>query len=234
MQYKHFSRRSMTKRLGACLAILGQPGLIFGALATASKAKASESNNVVATPAQVEGPFHPVRQQLDTDLDLTHITGRTESAFGEIIFVKGRVLNTQGEPISNVLLDIWQANHYGRYSHPGDRNRSPLDPNFQGWGLVRSDSNGNYQIKTVKPGAYPLKALGGEGWRCRHIHFKLSCEGYKALTTQMYFRGDPLIAQDMEIKKAPETLRELLIADSSVDEQSGMPIYHFDIVMAGS
>ena len=60
----------------------------------------------------------------------------------------------------------------------------------------------------------------------------MSCPGFRPLTTQMYFEGDPLIAQDFEIAKVPEDARHLLIASSTTDDDSGLPLYRFDIVLA--
>ena len=184
------------------------------------------------TPEQVEGPFHPIEDQADTDLDLCMIEGHTEPAQGEVILVRGRVTNVHGQPLAGALVDVWQANHFGRYSHPEDPNTAPLDPNFQGWGLITTDTEGRYGFKTIKPGAYPLSFLGNEGWRCRHIHFQVASPGSEKLTTQMYFHGDPLIEQDLEIAKAPESLRHLLIAEATTDETTGLPLYQFDIVLS--
>jgi len=211
------SRREVTRRIGMAAGAALLTGGFGGA--------------VVPTPKQVEGPFHPIEDQADTDLDLLMIEGHTEPALGEAILVRGRVLGTDGRPLTNALVDVWQANHFGRYSHPDDPNTAPLDPNFQGWGLIETDSEGRYGFRTIKPGAYPLSFLGEEGWRCRHIHFQVSRAGFSKLTTQMYFHGDPLIEQDAEIAKAPEALRHLLIAKSSLDEATGLPLYRFDIVL---
>ena len=183
-----------------------------------------------ATPEQVEGPFYPTAEQADTDLDLTHVAGRAEPATGEVILVRGAVRDVNGAPLAQARVDVWQADHFGRYSHPRDHNPAPLDPNFQGWGIVRTDTAGNYGFKTVRPGPYPLDALGGTGWRCRHVHFKVAHRKAGRLTTQMYFPGDPLIEQDLEIRKAPEALRPLLIADLETDEATGLPLYRFDLV----
>lgn len=214
---KKISRRDVTKQIGMAAG---------AALVTSSFASAA-----VPTPEQVEGPFHPIDEQADTDLNLLMIDGHSEPAEGEVILVRGRVFDTEGLPLKDALVDVWQANHAGRYSHADDPNPAPLDPNFQGWGLVTTDSEGRYGFKTIKPGPYPLSFLGEEGWRCRHIHFQVSRPGFSELTTQMYFDGDPLIEQDLEIEKAPEELRELLIAKSKTDETTGLPLYQFDIVL---
>ena len=217
---KIVSRRDVSKQIAiaAGVSLLG-PGI----------AKA-----LVPTPEQVEGPFHPIEEQADTDLDLTLIEGNSKTAEGEIILVRGQVFDAGGQPLTDALVDVWQANHVGRYSHPEDPNTAPLDPNFQGWGLMTTDSEGRFSFKTIKPGAYPLSVLGEEGWRCRHIHFQVSRPGFDELTTQMYFHGDPLIEQDLEIAKAPEELRHLLIAKSISDEATGLPLYRFDVVLAAA
>jgi protocatechuate 3,4-dioxygenase beta subunit len=60
---------------------------------------------------------------------------------------------------------------------------APLDPNFQRGGIVHTDALGFYCYKTIRPGAYSLEWLGAEGWRARHIHYKVSHEGRAPITT---------------------------------------------------
>ena len=158
-------RRRITLGLGAALGV---------SLVSAARVSAEP---LLVTPAQVEGPFYPANKQADTDLDLTRVKGRTGAAIGEVILVRGLVQAADGRPLPNALVDVWQANHYGRYAHPEDPNPGPLDPDFQGWGVVSTDVNGRYEFRTIKPGPYSLEFLGGEGWRCRHIHFKVLCSG---------------------------------------------------------
>lgn len=179
------------------------------------------------SPGQTEGPFYPVVQQDDRDMDLTQIEGREGRATGEVIRVRGRVLDTEGRELVGATVDVWQANHYGRYSHPDDRNPNPLDPNFQGWGIVQTNSCGTYGFKTIKPGHYKI---GRNATRCRHIHFKVSHPDRKALTTQMYFEGDPMMADDVVLNGTPEELRQLLIAHES-HPKDGIAVYTWDIVL---
>lgn len=185
----------------------------------------------LATPRQVEGPFYPDFDLGDRDLDLTLIQGHTESALGEQIFIHGRVLNTEDEPLANATVDIWQANAVGRYRHADDPNPGDLDPNFQGWGIVQTDAEGFYRFKTIKPGAYPLELLGDSGWRAQHIHYKVSHANQAPITTQLYFPGDPLLEQDEEIKRAPENQRESLIARAETPDESGLPVFRFDVIL---
>jgi protocatechuate 3,4-dioxygenase, beta subunit len=215
-------RKKITRRV-----ITGQ----LGALAGITLVNPAMAGSMLITPPQVKGPFYPIEDQADKDLDLTLIKGHTEAATGEQLLVRGRVYSADGKPLANALVDIWQANHHGRYSHAKDPNTAPLDEHFQGWGIVRTDADGYYSFKTVKPGPYSLSFLGGDGWRCRHIHFKVTHDSQPELITQMYFDGDPLIAQDLEIAKAPESKRHLLIAKSVHDDASGLPLYTFDVVL---
>ncbi|MCZ6671462.1 MAG: DUF3471 domain-containing protein [Verrucomicrobia bacterium] len=150
------------------------------------------------SPEQIMGPFYPIHEQDDKDLDLTRLKGHTERAKGEVIWVRGKILDEDCNPVSGVFIEIWQANAAGRYSHEKDKNPAPLDPNFQSWGQTVTDDKGNYGFKTIKPGPYALKFLDdGEadedaGYRTPHIHFKISQRGYHELVTQCYFPGEPL------------------------------------------
>ena len=95
----------------------------------------------------------------------------------------GQVINLKGEPVRNAKIEIWQANTYGRYTHPSDHNTAPLDPNFEGSALLTTDNDGRYRFKTIKPAAYPA---GPNRMRPAHIHFQVSGRQDR-LVTQMYF-----------------------------------------------
>jgi protocatechuate 3,4-dioxygenase beta subunit len=150
----------------------------------------------IPTPEQVQGPFYPVVKPFDQDADLTVIQGKPGRAQGKVIHVMGRVLNLKSKPVSGAQVEIWQANTFGRYTHPSDPNPAPLDPNFEGYGVQTTDAEGRYRFKTIKPGAYPVS----EGWiRPPHIHFIVTGRSYR-LITQMYFEGDPLNEKDLILK----------------------------------
>lgn len=162
------------------------------------------------TPASPEGPFYPIHQQLDRDTDLTRISGRAGRAQGQVVRVSGRVLDDNGQPVAGALVDIWQANAQGRYAHEDDPATAPLDPDFQGWGMVKTDAEGRYAFTTIKPGAYAVSS----GWsRPPHIHFKVSRRGHHELTTQMYFAGEPLNETDRLLQSVDEAVRGQLVVD---------------------
>ena len=159
------------------------------------------------TPAQIEGPFYPVTRPLEEDADLTAVSGRTGRARGQLVYLAGRVLDLKGGPVAGARVEVWQANSYGRYAHPHDRNDAPLDPDFQGFGVQRTDAQGRFHFKTVKPGPYPIP--GADAMRTPHIHFQVRTDANR-FVTQMYFEGEPLNADDFELRRVAE--KELLIA----------------------
>jgi protocatechuate 3,4-dioxygenase beta subunit len=140
------------------------------------------------TPAPVPtmdsqmGPFYPLGYSGEDDFDMTMLKGRTTRALGEVIEVTGRVLDRYGNPMKNAAIEIWQANHVGRYDHANDQNPAPLDPNFQGVARLVTGTSGEWRIRTIKPKFYntPL------GMRTPHIHFDVTGNAQR-LVTQMYF-----------------------------------------------
>lgn len=163
----------------------------------------------IITPAQTEGPFYPSSDQADKDADLTRIEGQDGVALGDVVQVEGRVLDANGAPIADAVVDVWQANAAGRYAHERDPNPAPLDPHFQGWAIMTTGADGGYRFRTVKPGAYPVT---GDWSRPPHIHFKVSRRGFKEVTTQMYFEDEPLNEVDRILNAVPDAERSALVA----------------------
>lgn len=183
------------------------------------------------TPEQDLGPFYPITQGEDEDIDLTLIKGHTERATGEIILVRGRILDDHCQPVKDALVEIWSANTHGRYHHERDDNPKPYDPNFQGWGEMLTNEAGEYGFKTIKPGAY---AWGNpkdlNEWRTPHIHFKVSRRGYHEIITQMYFSGEKLNDTDTVLAELPANERAQFILSPAPDE-SGIPVFTFDVTI---
>jgi len=171
---------------------------------------------------------------LDHDLLLNY--AKTGEPIGERTIVHGHVLDENGRPLPDTLLEVWQANAGGRYRHKNDTYLAPIDPNFGGCGRMITDSNGYYAFRTVKPGAYPFRNYVNS-WRPAHIHFSVFGSGFaQRLITQMYFEGDPLIAHDQIIATIPDkSAIERLIA--KLDLNAAVPLdslaYRFDIVLRG-
>jgi protocatechuate 3,4-dioxygenase, beta subunit len=186
------------------------------------------------TLSEVTGPVygHGRIGELDNDLTRQH----EGEPLGERIIVTGRVLDGDGRPVRNSLIEVWQANAAGRYVHQGDRHPAPLDPNFTGAGRCLTDDEGRYRFVTVKPGAYPWKNHDN-AWRPAHIHFSLFGPAFATrLVTQMYFPGDPLFDHDpiFQSVRDPKARQRLV---SSFDLETTEPEwalgYRFDIVLRG-
>lgn len=182
------------------------------------------------TPAQTAGPFFPKLDQADKDLDMTIVEGHTQRALGEAVDVHGQVVDESGAPVANALIDVWQANHHGRYAHEADPNPAPIDRHFQGWCQFRTDVDGRYRFRTIVPGAYPVAA----DWsRPPHVHFKVALRGYHELTTQMYFGGQKLNDVDRLLLAVPEAERGRLVVDfkSDMNDSLGVPKGEFTLVL---
>ena len=178
---------------------------VLGVASAASTRFAIAQTAVQRTPDQILGPFYPLKT-LGQNADLTKVPGRPGRA-GLVLDVMGQVLNLKGEPVRDAKVEIWQANTYGRYTHPSDHNTAPLDPNFEGSALLTADNDGRYRFKTIKPAAYPA---GPNRMRPAHIHFQVSGRQDR-LVTQMYFEGDPYLESDRFFQTALEQ-KDLLVA----------------------
>jgi protocatechuate 3,4-dioxygenase beta subunit len=167
---------------------------------------------------------------LDNDLTRQH----GGEPLGERIIVHGRVLGTDGRPIPDTLVEVWQANAAGRYAHHGDRHPAPLDPNFSGAGRFHTGSDGTYRFVTIKPGAYPWRNHDN-AWRPAHIHFSVFGRAFtQRLVTQMYFPGDPLFGQDPIFNAVRDpAARGLMVSsfDLAATEPEWALAYRFDIVL---
>jgi protocatechuate 3,4-dioxygenase beta subunit len=167
--------------------MLFRAAIALGLVAIGGRVAAADSA-LRPTPANALGPFYPPKKPADSDADLTRVEGRAQRAAGTILYVAGRVIDTNGKPIGGAELELWQANAFGRYTHPADSDASgALDPNFQGYGRLSVDADGNYRIKTIRPPPY--------SGRTPHIHFNVASRG-TTLTTQMFFEGEPLNERD--------------------------------------
>jgi protocatechuate 3,4-dioxygenase, beta subunit len=169
---------------------------------------------------------------LDHDLTRQH----EDEPQGQRINVSGRVLDGDGRPVADSLVEIWQANAAGRYRHAVDRTPAPLDPNFDGAGRCLTDAEGRYRFVTIKPGAYPW-GNHPNAWRPAHIHFSLFGRAFtQRLVTQMYFPGDPLFEEDPIFNSVRDPrAREALISrfDWETTEESRALGFTFDIVLRG-
>lgn len=169
------------------------------------------------TEDNILGPFHrrgaPFRGKVTPPLEP-----------GQPLVVRGRVWGADSRrPLTGAVLDVWQANAQGRYDNDDSKNQ-PAANLFVNRTRLLTDESGYYEYETIKPGRYQI----GEGiWRPAHIHYWVAATGYKALVTQMYFRGDPYNDKDEFIKPS-------LIVDAAEHRlgQGVVLLANFDIVLA--
>ncbi len=206
-------------------------------LAYGSTAKRSPDHPLVVIPqtlSELTGPVYGRDSVAPDDSDLTR--QHKAAPIGERIIVSGRLLDQDGRPVPDTLLEVWQANAAGRYIHKVDQHDAPLDPNFTGSGRCVTDAEGRYRFISIKPGAYPWRNHPN-AWRPPHIHFSLFGPSFLTrLVTQMYFPGDPLLALDPIYLSVPdEAARRRLV--SSFDIETTQPEfalgYRFDIILWG-
>ena len=149
-------------------------------------------------PSSVRESFVPVVParaiQRQNEWDLTRIAPNRPQAEGLPIEVKGTLRNENGTLLRGALIEIWNANHHGRYRHVEDNSKLKLDENFFGMGRVITDEYGSYCFRTISPGAYLARPDIGR-WRPKHIHLSIS-SGTSRLVTQMYFPDEPNNASD--------------------------------------
>lgn len=232
MKSKHHKRRRFLQLgLGASAGFL-TTGFGCNNASGETAHAADPSSTCEVTPEQTIGPFYPHVKNGDGDVDLTTIQGKESQAEGAVILVRGKILDENCRPIENALVEIWQANHRGRYSHEGDAsNPVPLDPNFEGWGEMSTDADGSYGFKTIKPGAYSFDDPEVvENWRTPHIHFKVSRRGYHEIITQMYFEGEELNNTDTVLDELPAEERGQFIL-SPEREEGGIPVFSFNLTL---
>jgi protocatechuate 3,4-dioxygenase beta subunit len=199
-----------------------------GLLATGAAVYAGD----IVTPPQTEGPFFPVRDQADKDVDLTQVAGHRQKAKGEVVIVKGSVRDSAGAVLAGALIDVWQACFNGKYNHPRDPNPKTPDPDFQYWAKLKTDANGEYQFKTIIPGAYPATA---DWLRPPHIHFRVDAFRHQRLTTQMYFKGQELNDADKilidTIQRFGKEAADSLVVAFAKEPDGDIPVGHFNITI---
>jgi len=125
---------------------------------------------------------------------------------GQRVSIEGRVLDGDGRPVTDALVEIWQANADGRYAHPEDVGEG----GFRGFGRVPTDADGRYRFFSIKPG--PVAHPQG-GLQAPHLLVSVFMRGLlKRLVTRMYFPNEPRNADDFVLRLVPVERRGTLVA----------------------
>ena len=178
----------------------------------------ANSTNCKITPPQSTGPFYKEPSKIFNN-DMTN----NGKAIGKRIKVYGKVLNNKCKPISNAVLDIWQANSFGKYNHQADLSESRKDNEFYGYMRLLSNERGEYSFNTILPGSYRVSK---DLIRTPHIHFKIT-NNKKQLTTQMYFKGNKMNNKDFLFRNTNNNSA----LEASIDKSLSKLTYKFDIII---
>jgi protocatechuate 3,4-dioxygenase, alpha subunit len=177
-----------------------------------------------ATTSQTVGPFFSIG--LDR-LRANNLAGPGVS--GKRLTIEGQVLDGDGQPVPDAVIEIWQANTHGKYAHPEDTQEKPLEPGFSGYGRVPTDDNGQFRFTTIKPGSVP--GPGGKP-QAPHLVVSVFMRGLlKRLVTRIYFPGEPTNDSDFILSLVEPARRPTLIARKVQGQDD---LLRWNVVLQGS
>ena len=179
------------------------------------------------TPSQTVGPFFSIGL-----IDGGENVMVDERAHGERILIEGRVLDGEGEPVLDALVEIWQADASGLFNHESDPRQAQADPHFKGFGRSETKETGRFWFRTVRPG--PIPARGDEGvTQAPHVNVTVFARGMLIhAVTRIYFEEEEANAQDPLLASLPDDRRQTLIARRE-QAADGLARYCLDIVLQG-
>ena len=162
------------------------------------------------------------------------LAGRgAKRALGQLIDVRARIVDEDGAPVAGTMVEIWHCNSAGKYIHPNDSNDAPEDPNFYGAARLVADAAGRVELRTIKPGAYPVPDTDG-WWRPPHIHFSVWGRVWLSrLVTQMFFPGEPLNDLDPILNAVPDAAARSRCIARFVPQAGEALVYEYDLVVRG-
>ena len=166
--------------------------------------------SLLLTAAQTVGPFVSIGFEKSAVRDIA-----PAGVAGERVTITGRILDGDGQPVTDAVIETWQANSYGKYAHPDDAQEKLLEDNFIGFGRVLTDTQGGFRLTTIKPGT--VAGPGGQE-QAPHIAVVIFMRGLlKQLMTRIYFPDDAANATDPVLSLVPAARRATLIAAKSAD-----------------
>jgi len=161
--------------------------------------------DLVPTPSQTVGPFFKI--ELTTDEHCVKSVAGPQ-AKGERVWITFRVLDGDGTPVNDAMLEIWQADANGKYNHPDDPQPKELDPGWVGFGRIATDEDGSCVLETIKPGRVACNTL-----QAPHLTAAVFARGMlKQLYTRVYFSGDVANDEDPILRLIPPDRRNTLMA----------------------
>jgi len=184
-------------------------------------------SRLTLTSSQTVGPFFaPTLLREDA---VRHVLTQPDT-IGERIRVEGHVLDGDGLPVPDAMVEIWQANAGGRYNHSADQGPAEVDLTFVGFGRSGTTEDGSYWFETIKPGRVPFT---GERAQAPHICVAIFARGLlNHLITRLYFEDEQSNAEDPILQCIPAERRATVIARRKTHEE--LIVYCFDIILQGA
>jgi protocatechuate 3,4-dioxygenase, alpha subunit len=182
------------------------------------------ANNILGlTASQTVGPFFQIGFEDLYQKDLT-----VPGLAGRIITIPGRILDADRLPVPDAVVEIWQANSYGKYAHPEDDQDKPLDPEFTDFGRCPTDVEGAFKFRTIKPGPVPSST---ETPQAPHINVSIFMRGLlNRLVTRIYFLDDERNGADEVLNLVDPARRSTLFARPDPSEPN---VYRWNVVLQG-
>lgn len=177
----------------------------------------------LTTSSQTVGPFVKIGFESAVVVDLS-----PAGVSGERITLSGRVTDADRMPVTDGVVEIWQANAHGKYAHPEDAQDKLIEAGFRGFGRCFTDSDGRYHFSTIKPGRVPGRSGTAQA---PHIMVTLFTRGLpKHLLTRVYFPDEPANEEDAVLRLVPAERRATLIARRAA---GGKGALEWDIILQG-
>src|SRR5271163_464028 len=178
-----------------------------------------------ATTSQTVGPFFSIGMER---LNCAELAG--PGVAGERVTIEGRVADADGVGVPDAIIELWQANSYGKYAHPEDPQDKPVEIGFQGYGRIPTDEDGKFRFTTIKPGAVPGPGPDGK-LQAPHIAVSVFMRGLmRRVVTRIYFPDDAANGGDFVLALVEVGRRGTLIARRVPGADT---LLKWDVIMQG-
>ena len=173
------------------------------------------------TAAQTVGPFVAISVEANQIRELA-----PPEVTGERVVIEGRILDGDGKPVDDAVIETWQANAHGKYAHPEDTREKVVEESFKGFGRVLTNRHGAFRLSTIKPGRVPGP---NDTLQAPHVIVLVFMRGLlKHLVTRIYFPDELSNVEDAVLRIVPEERRHTLIAS-----KTGEGVLEWNVVLQG-